>query len=217
MNTSKSWRTPVVLVALAVASTTLAACGGDDESSGGSGGEDTGAGQGPVEDPTEPTTVSFFSWVGNGPEWKKIAREFEKDHPNIKIKFENVPADTAETLAPLMPLRPGANALAISQDRLAEKSFIGGLGIPVAPHRAIRTAKDLAPALAELGGRGILKTTRLGYDGKGQRHVASLAEACSSGPKAKANLLPAGKPSNRRVPRPFRSDDARRRANCPRE
>jgi ABC-type glycerol-3-phosphate transport system substrate-binding protein len=92
---SKSWRTPAVLVALAVASTTLAACGGDDESSGGSSGENTGAGQGPVEDPTEPTTVSFFSWVGNGPEWKKIAREFEKEHPNIKIKFENVPAEQA--------------------------------------------------------------------------------------------------------------------------
>ena len=95
----------------------------------------------------------------------------------ITYEFENVPAGTAETLAPLKPLRPGANALAISQDRLAEKSFIGGLGIPVAPHRAIRTGADLASALAELGGRGILKTTRLGYDGKGQRRVASLAEA----------------------------------------
>jgi 5-(carboxyamino)imidazole ribonucleotide synthase len=95
----------------------------------------------------------------------------------ITYEFENVPAGTAEFLAPLKPLRPGANALAISQDRLAEKTFIAALGVPVAPHRAIRTAADLAPALAELGGTGILKTTRLGYDGKGQRRVSSLGEA----------------------------------------
>jgi 5-(carboxyamino)imidazole ribonucleotide synthase len=95
----------------------------------------------------------------------------------ITYEFENVPAGTAEFLAPLKPLRPGANALAVSQDRLAEKSFIAGIGVPVAPHRAIRAPADLAPALAELGGTGILKTTRLGYDGKGQRSVSSLAEA----------------------------------------
>jgi 5-(carboxyamino)imidazole ribonucleotide synthase len=95
----------------------------------------------------------------------------------VTYEFENVPSGTAEFLAPLKPLRPGANALAVSQDRLAEKSFIAGAGIPVAPHRAIREAADLAPALAELGGTGILKTTRFGYDGKGQRRVSSLAEA----------------------------------------
>jgi 5-(carboxyamino)imidazole ribonucleotide synthase len=95
----------------------------------------------------------------------------------VTYEFENVPAGTAEYLAPLKPLRPGANALAVSQDRLAEKSFIAALSVPVAPHRAIRQGSDLAPALAELGGTGILKTTRLGYDGKGQRRVSSLTEA----------------------------------------
>jgi 5-(carboxyamino)imidazole ribonucleotide synthase len=95
----------------------------------------------------------------------------------ITYEFENVPVGTAETLAALKPLRPGANALAIAQDRLAEKSFIAGLGVPVAPHRPILALSDLAPALAALGGTGILKTTRLGYDGKGQRKVVSLADA----------------------------------------
>ncbi|MEO7222965.1 MAG: 5-(carboxyamino)imidazole ribonucleotide synthase [Devosia sp.] len=95
----------------------------------------------------------------------------------ITYEFENVPAGTAEFLARLKPLRPGANALAVSQDRLTEKTFIAALGVPVAPHRAILDAADLAPALAELGGMGILKTTRLGYDGKGQHRVQSLAEA----------------------------------------
>ncbi len=95
----------------------------------------------------------------------------------VTYEFENVPSGTAEFLAGLKPLRPGANALSISQDRLAEKSFIAALGVPVAPHRAIHAVTDLARALPELGGAGILKTTRLGYDGKGQRRVSSIVEA----------------------------------------
>jgi 5-(carboxyamino)imidazole ribonucleotide synthase len=95
----------------------------------------------------------------------------------ITYEFENVPAHTAEFLAGLKPLRPGANALAVSQDRLAEKSFIADLGIPVTPHRPVHAASDLAPALAAFGSPAILKTTRLGYDGKGQARVTSLAEA----------------------------------------
>ena len=98
----------------------------------------------------------------------------------ITYEFENVPAGTAEFLAPLKPLRPGAEALAVSQDRLAEKAFIGNLGIAVAPHRAIGSVADLAPALAALGSPAILKTTRLGYDGKGQRKVQNLAEATAA-------------------------------------
>jgi 5-(carboxyamino)imidazole ribonucleotide synthase len=96
----------------------------------------------------------------------------------ITYEFENVPAGTAEFLGKLRPLRPGANALAVSQDRLEEKRFIGELGIPVAPHRAIRSVDDIAPAMFALGDATVLKTTRLGYDGKGQRRLgASLAEA----------------------------------------
>ncbi len=95
----------------------------------------------------------------------------------VTYEFENVPAATADFLARLKPLRPGANALAVSQDRLAEKTFIGSLGIPVAPHLAIHQPSDLAPALAALGSPAILKTTRRGYDGKGQRRVADLAAA----------------------------------------
>jgi 5-(carboxyamino)imidazole ribonucleotide synthase len=95
----------------------------------------------------------------------------------VTYEFENVPAGTAEFLAPLRPLRPDATVLSIAQDRLAEKAFLSTAGVPVAPHRAIHAASDLAPALAALGGVGILKTTRLGYDGKGQARVSSLAEA----------------------------------------
>jgi 5-(carboxyamino)imidazole ribonucleotide synthase len=95
----------------------------------------------------------------------------------VTYEFENVPAATAEFLHGPAILRPFRDVLAVSQDRLAEKSFISGLGIPVAPHRAITHPAHLAPALGELGGAAILKTTRLGYDGKGQRKVSSLAEA----------------------------------------
>ncbi|MEO6013074.1 MAG: 5-(carboxyamino)imidazole ribonucleotide synthase [Devosia sp.] len=95
----------------------------------------------------------------------------------ITYEFENVPGGTAEFLAKLKPLRPSANALTVSQDRLTEKTFIASLGIPVAPHRAIHAKTDLVRAIADLGTPAILKTTRLGYDGKGQRKIASLAEA----------------------------------------
>jgi ABC-type glycerol-3-phosphate transport system substrate-binding protein len=69
----------------------LAACGGDEPEES----EPKGEGQGAVEDPTEPTEVSFFSWIGNSPDMKKLAKEFEAKHPNITIKFENVPAEQA--------------------------------------------------------------------------------------------------------------------------
>ncbi len=94
----------------------------------------------------------------------------------ITYEFENVPAATAELLAGLKPLRPGANALAISQDRLAEKGFLSGKNIPVAPYRAVHSLDDLKSAVAELGLPAVLKTTRLGYDGKGQRVLRSDAD-----------------------------------------
>ena len=95
----------------------------------------------------------------------------------VTYEFENVPAATAEVLARLKPLRPGANALAISQDRLAEKSFLASKNIPVAPYRAVHSLKDLHSAVAELGLPAVLKTTRLGYDGKGQRVLREPGDA----------------------------------------
>jgi 5-(carboxyamino)imidazole ribonucleotide synthase len=86
----------------------------------------------------------------------------------VTYEFENVPAETAEILAGLRPLRPGANALAISQDRLAEKTFLAARNIAVAEFRAVETRVDLDAAVAALGYPAVLKTTRLGYDGKGQ-------------------------------------------------
>lgn len=95
----------------------------------------------------------------------------------VTYEFENVPAATAQFIAARRPLRPGANALAVAQDRLVEKAFIANLGVPVTPHRPVHEKTDVAAGLAALGTPAILKTTRLGYDGKGQARVATLMEA----------------------------------------
>ncbi|GLQ56853.1 5-(carboxyamino)imidazole ribonucleotide synthase [Devosia nitrariae] len=95
----------------------------------------------------------------------------------VTYEFENVPAATAEFLAQRKPLRPGANALAISQDRLAEKQFLSARNIAVAPWRAVHEPAALDTAIAELGLPAVLKTTRLGYDGKGQRILRTPDDA----------------------------------------
>ncbi|MCF1743642.1 5-(carboxyamino)imidazole ribonucleotide synthase [Paradevosia shaoguanensis] len=98
----------------------------------------------------------------------------------VTYEFENVPARTAEFIAARKPLRPGARALAVSQDRLEEKGFLSESGVPVAPYRPIYSLDDLEAALAELGTPAVLKTTRLGYDGKGQRIIRSINEAAAA-------------------------------------
>jgi 5-(carboxyamino)imidazole ribonucleotide synthase len=94
----------------------------------------------------------------------------------VTYEFENVPVAAAKHLARSVPVRPGALALAVAQDRVAEKTFIGNLGIPVAPFVAVGGIADVAAAegaMAGWRGAAILKTARLGYDGKGQAGVAA--------------------------------------------
>jgi 5-(carboxyamino)imidazole ribonucleotide synthase len=86
----------------------------------------------------------------------------------ITYEFENVDVAAAERLSRSAPVRPGPRALAVSQDRLAEKTFLQRLGIAVAPCEAIHRAADLSAALLRTGRPAVLKTRRLGYDGKGQ-------------------------------------------------
>jgi 5-(carboxyamino)imidazole ribonucleotide synthase len=92
----------------------------------------------------------------------------------VTIEFENVPADVLRALVAHMPVRPRADAVAITQDRIGEKEFLQHLGIATAEWAPIRSEPDLAPAWRAIGGiGGILKTTRMGYDGKGQLAVDS--------------------------------------------
>jgi 5-(carboxyamino)imidazole ribonucleotide synthase len=83
-------------------------------------------------------------------------------------EFENVPVVAARRLAERVPLFPAARALEVAQDRFAEKTLFGELGIPVAPFARVDTRADLEAAVGRLGLPAVLKTRRLGYDGKGQ-------------------------------------------------
>lgn len=95
----------------------------------------------------------------------------------VTTEFENVPALTAEVLARLKPVRPGPKALAVAQDRLVEKSFIHNLGIAVADFTSVDRIGELAAQSAAIGYPQIIKTRRLGYDGKGQVRIARAADA----------------------------------------
>ena len=95
----------------------------------------------------------------------------------VTYEFENVPVTAAETLASKVPVYPPPKALEAAQDRLVEKRFINGCGIPTAGFHAVDSQADLEAALKDFGGRGVLKTRRLGYDGKGQRVFRSAADA----------------------------------------
>jgi 5-(carboxyamino)imidazole ribonucleotide synthase len=86
----------------------------------------------------------------------------------VTFEFENVPAATLQALEGRVPCRPGIKALAICQDRVAEKRFLAGAGVPVAPWREVTSESGLTAAIAEIGLPAVLKTTRLGYDGRGQ-------------------------------------------------
>lgn len=86
----------------------------------------------------------------------------------VTYEFENVPAETAAFLSRLKPLAPGAEALATSQDRLTEKTFLAKIGLTTALFAAVDDQESLEKAVAGIGRPAILKTRRFGYDGKGQ-------------------------------------------------
>ena len=90
--------------------------------------------------------------------------------------FENVPASSAEWLSARVPVFPSPRALAVSQDRLAEKTLFRELGIPVPGFVDVPDRAALDAAVAELGTPCILKTRRLGYDGKGQFRIKTMAD-----------------------------------------
>ena len=102
--------------------------------------------------------------------------EFASKVDVATFDFENVPAESAEWLAARVPVFPSPRALAVTQDRLAEKNLFRSLDIPVGDYAAISTRDELEAQVARIGGRCILKTRRLGYDGKGQFRIKSPAD-----------------------------------------
>lgn len=104
-------------------------------------------------------------------------RAFAEAVDVITYEFENIPTAALDALEAIRPIRPNRRALAISQDRMLEKDFLTGLGLTCAPYAAVNSAADLEAALTRIGAPAILKTTRLGYDGKGQARIKSPEEA----------------------------------------
>jgi 5-(carboxyamino)imidazole ribonucleotide synthase len=92
------------------------------------------------------------------------------------FEFENVPSATAQFLAEHVPVRPNPQALAVCQDRLTEKTFVASLGLQTPSFAAVACAADAQAAIARAGVPGVLKTRRMGYDGKGQAKVAAAAD-----------------------------------------
>ncbi|HEY1720193.1 MAG TPA: 5-(carboxyamino)imidazole ribonucleotide synthase [Magnetospirillaceae bacterium] len=89
----------------------------------------------------------------------------------ITFEFENIPAGAVRVTGAIKPVRPGLKALETSQDRVAEKRFFEREGIATAPWRPVMDFPALAPALAQIGRPALIKTVRMGYDGKGQARL----------------------------------------------
>jgi 5-(carboxyamino)imidazole ribonucleotide synthase len=96
---------------------------------------------------------------------------FAADVDVVTYEFENVPAETATFLAARVPVLPDPKILATTQDRLAEKQFVSGLGIGTASFADVGEAAALTAAIERIGRPAVLKTRRFGYDGKGQMTI----------------------------------------------
>lgn len=99
---------------------------------------------------------------------EKALRSFASKVAVITYEFENIPVATAALLGGLRELHPNPAALATTQDRFDEKTFIAGLGIETAAFVSVPDAAALDTAIATLGLPAVIKTRRFGYDGKGQ-------------------------------------------------
>ena len=109
---------------------------------------------------------------------RKALAEFAKRVDVVTSEFENVPAETAEALLEAgARVSPSPTALAIAQDRFDEKSFFVSMNVATPPFAAVSSQEELDAAIATIGAPAILKTRRLGYDGRGQVRIRSTEEA----------------------------------------
>jgi 5-(carboxyamino)imidazole ribonucleotide synthase len=109
--------------------------------------------------------------VSGAYEDESAVRSFAKGLDLLTFEFENIPRQTVHWCAAECEVRPASSILHIAQNRLREKDFLSGAGIPVAPYRAVRSASELTTALKEITTPAILKSAAFGYDGKGQRLI----------------------------------------------
>ncbi len=105
-------------------------------------------------------------------------RDFVRQVDVVTFEFENVAAAVAQVAAEEgVPVRPGGHVLHTTQQRLREKSFLAGAGLPVTPFAAVQSLEELAAGLALVGTPAVLKTAAFGYDGKGQARIDAAAQA----------------------------------------
>ena len=132
-----------------------------------------------IYDPAPDCPAGDVAWRVTTGAWDDAAAmgAFAATCAVVTYEFENVPAAALDAVEAAAPLRPNRRALATSQDRLDEKTFLNGIGLATAPFAPVDTAGDLAAAMATLGTPSILKTRRLGYDGKGQARIGGPADA----------------------------------------
>ncbi|MES2984841.1 MAG: 5-(carboxyamino)imidazole ribonucleotide synthase [Pseudomonadota bacterium] len=107
-------------------------------------------------------------------------RDFAQSVDVVTFEFENIPAETLEMLDAIVAVRPKPSVLFTTRHRLREKEFIRAQGIPTAPFAPVRDAAELAAAIDMIGTPSVLKTTELGYDGKGQVVIKSADEAAQA-------------------------------------
>ncbi len=131
-----------------------------------------------TDEPDSPASrVSAKTFIGNYLDHATLADFVRRVHV-VTTEFENVPAETAETLINAgARVAPTPAALAIAQDRFDEKSYFLSAGIQTPPFKAISSQEDLDAAIAEIGAPAILKTRRLGYDGRGQIRIQTATDA----------------------------------------
>ncbi len=103
-------------------------------------------------------------------------RDFALHADVISFEFENVSAEGLDLLASIKPVRPSPAVLRISQERIVEKTFLNRAGVATAPWAPVENYNQLIEAVARLGLPAILKTTRLGYDGRGQARLERPAD-----------------------------------------
>lgn len=120
--------------------------------------------------------VADKEWTASYTDEAKLER-FAKSVDVVTFEFENIPAESVNVVAKYVPVHPRANVLHVAQHRLREKTFLSEYGFPVAPFQRVRSKAELVMAVQKIGTPAVLKTAGFGYDGKGQKKVASLQEA----------------------------------------
>jgi 5-(carboxyamino)imidazole ribonucleotide synthase len=134
-----------------------------------------------VYDPAPGCPAAQVAWRATAAGWDDAAAlaAFAASADVVTYEFENIPLGALDAVELLRPLRPSRRSLAASADRLEEKTFLAGLGLATAPFAAVDGPADLPAAIAATGLPAVLKTRRLGYDGKGQARIDAAAGAAA--------------------------------------